>query len=278
MASQSCGAFFMTTIQGHRGCRGLLPENTIESCLKAIELGCDYIEIDVCVTGNNEILVSHDPYPNQEFCSHPTIKLTSKNDKEFNFFKMSHEEIKEFDCGSKYHKRFQKQKKHHTYKPLLKELVSVLEEKKRNDFIYNIEIKLEEPDGQIYFPPAQKYVELLLNELDELGITSRCLLQSFDTRPLEIIHQQRPDIQLGYIVGYNDLEVNLELLSFTPIAYVAHYTLVDSELIKKVHDRNMKLFVWTVNKEPIMRKMYNLGVDSIITDYPDRLLNLISKL
>ena len=95
----------MPTIQGHRGCRGLLPENTISAFVNAIKLGCDYIELDVTVTGENQILVSHDAFPNANFCTHHEVELTRDNEKEFNFYQMSYEEIKQFDCGIKPHPR-----------------------------------------------------------------------------------------------------------------------------------------------------------------------------
>ena len=91
----------MPTIQGHRGCRGLLPENTIPAFIKAIEIGCDYIELDITVSGDNQILVSHDAYPSDEFCSHPAITFGEANEKEFNFYKMSYNQISQFDCGLK---------------------------------------------------------------------------------------------------------------------------------------------------------------------------------
>ncbi len=264
----------MPTIQGHRGCRGLLPENTIPSFIKAIELGCNYIELDITVTGDNQILVSHEPFPNAEFCSHPSIEL-SKNH-EFNFYQMSYKEIKQFDCGSKTHPRFPKQLNTQAHKPLLKDLVIEMDKHSKN-IIYNIELKGKVETDNLCHPPPKKYAELLINEIFEIGIAGRCIIQSFDTRPLSIIHQLYPEIKLGYIVEYNDFRSNMSLVNFMPDFYVAHYSLVHERLVRQVRNAGMQLSVWTVNSEEQIERMLNLNVDSIITDYPNILLQKIQN-
>jgi glycerophosphoryl diester phosphodiesterase len=266
----------MPTIQGHRGCRGLLPENTIPGFIKAIELGCNCIELDVTVTGDNQILVSHEPFPNVEFCSHPSIELTKDNEKELNFYQMSHKEIKQFDCGIKPHPRFSKQENIGIYKPLLKEVVHKLN-KLSGSIIYNIEIKSKKQTDGLFHPYPQKYVELLLKEINDLGITNRCIVQSFDIRPLHTIHKNYPKIKLGYIIRYNSFETNMCQIDFIPNFYVAHYSLVHDTLVQQVHNAGMQLFVWTVNREKEMDRILNLNVDSIITDYPDILIQKLNN-
>ncbi|MDA9563686.1 glycerophosphodiester phosphodiesterase family protein [Flavobacteriales bacterium] len=265
----------MPSIQGHRGCRGLLPENTIEGFKHALDMGCEFIELDITITKDREVLVSHDAFPSAEYCTHPSIALASSNEKNYNFFAMKYSEIREFDCGMKPHSRFPQQVNTSAYKPLLREMVKELEIYYSN-FIYNIEIKSEEATDSVYHPKPEEYVQILLKELDELDITTRCFIQSFDVRPLSIIHQIRPEIKLGYIVGYNEFDDNMEKIDFIPNAYVAHYSLVDAELVSKVHQIGMKLFVWTVNRPEEMNRILSLNIDSIITDYPDLLLQKIN--
>jgi len=266
----------MPTIQGHRGCRGLLPENTISAFVKAIKLGCDYIELDVTVTGENQILVSHDAFPNANFCTHYKVELTRDNEKEFNFYHMSYKEIKQFDCGIKPHLRFPKQVNTPSHKPLLKDLVLELDKHSKN-IIYNIELKSKVETDNLFHPPPKNYTELLLNEIRDIGILDRCIIQSFDIRPLDIIHQLYPEIKLGYIVEYNNFNSNMSLIDFMPDFYVAHFSLVHDTLVQQVHNAGMQLFVWTVNSEEQIERILNLNVDSIITDYPDILIQKLNN-
>lgn len=266
----------MPTIQGHRGCRGLLPENTISAFVNAIKLGCDYIELDVTVTGENQILVSHDAFPNANFCTHHEVELTRDNEKEFNFYQMSYEEIKQFDCGIKPHPRFPMQANIPSHKPLLKDLVLEIN-KHSGNIIYNIELKSKVETDNLYHHPPKNYVELLINEISEIGILDRCIIQSFDSRPLNIIHKLYPEIKLGYIVEYNNFNSNMSLIDFMPDFYVAHYSLVNCTLVNEVHNSGMQLFVWTVNSEEQIERILALNVDSIITDYPNILLQKIQN-
>ena len=107
-------------IFGHRGCRGILPENSIIGFQKAINLGVDGIEFDVAVNKDKQIVISHAPYMEQKYCLLPDGRKI-KREKEFNLFLMTQMEIEKFDCGSKFHWNFPKQKKLKTHKPLLQE-------------------------------------------------------------------------------------------------------------------------------------------------------------
>ena len=89
-------------LHGHRGARGLWPENSIYGFLKAIELGVDVLELDVVVAGNKEILVSHDPFFNPLICLDPNGNEIGAED-DYNIYRMTYSEIKKFDCGSKFH-------------------------------------------------------------------------------------------------------------------------------------------------------------------------------
>ena len=97
-------------LQGHRGARGLMPENTIAGFIKAVDLGVTTLELDLSVTGDSQLIVSHEPYFSPEFCA-DTLGNRIKEDSIINLYQLSYEEIKQFDCGSLAHPRFPDQEK-----------------------------------------------------------------------------------------------------------------------------------------------------------------------
>ena len=97
-------------IQGHRGCRGLLPENTIPAFLKAIELGATTLELDVVISKDKQVVVSHDPYLSHMICLNAKGEaISEEEEKEYNLYKMSYAEIAQCDCGSQPHPGFPEQ-------------------------------------------------------------------------------------------------------------------------------------------------------------------------
>ena len=119
-----------------------------------------------------------------------------------------------------------------------------------------------------------EFVRMVVNELKDLGILERSCIQSFDPLPLQKLWRMDTTIVSAYLIAnQNSLEKNLEILGFTPHIYSPYFPLVNEELVKGVHEKNMKLIPWTVNEVPVMESLLSLGVDGIITDYP----NLIPK-
>ena len=113
-------------------------------------------------------------------------------------------------------------------------------------------------------------MDLVLRELRELGIEKDCNLQSFDLRPLKIVHQKAPEIKLAYLIENADtFDNNIEKLGFIPDVYSPYYLLVSKKLVRKCHGQNIQLIPWTVNDVAAMRGLIRLGVDGIITDYPN---------
>ena len=153
-------------IQGHRGCRGLCPENTIPGFIKAIDLGATTLEMDVVITKDNQVVLSHDPFLNHEICEGPHKEIiTEKNEKEFNIYRMSYNELQKCDCGSKIHNRFLTQAKFVSYKPLLETVIDTVEKyisyKKLKPIQYNIETKCLRGTDTLFHPTPDKFTELV---------------------------------------------------------------------------------------------------------------------
>ncbi len=260
-------------LQGHRGARGILPENSLQAFQKAIDLGVNTLELDVVVSKDSLIVVSHDPYMNPKICSTPQGQQISDKS-EFNLYKMTYDEIKSFDCGSQQHPDFPKQKTMSTFKPLLTEVIQMttdnLREKGRRVSL-NIELKSSPDTDDVYHPGPDEFVELVMKTLKSQMIPlNKINIQSFDKRIIQYVIDHYPRISTAYLVEEGDFYENLEDLGRTPQIYSPIYTIVDSLDIKRAHDSGVKVIPWTVNKISDMQELLELGVDGIITDYPNR--------
>jgi glycerophosphoryl diester phosphodiesterase len=264
--------FFKT---GHRGCRGLYPENTIEGFMEAIRLGVNALEFDVVVSLDGNLVVSHEPYMNPEICLKPDgSEIKPEEDKKYNLYKMSYDEIKTFDCGLKIHPRFPKQKKEKNFKPLLPELITATEAfLKSNNLapvLYDIEIKSEETEYGISQPIPEKFAGLVADFIYDKKISDKVIIRSFDPAPLRYLHKKYPSLPIALIVENGlSAERNIKNLGFVPYMYSPEYVLINKEEITFLKQQKLLVVPWTVNTREEIKEMLRFEVDGIITDYPD---------
>ncbi len=276
---------YQPDIQGHRGCRGLMPENTIEGFIHAVNLGVTTLELDVVISKDSQIVVSHEPFFNHliSISPAPTDSITTDNEKQFNLYNMDYSVIKTYDTGSKEHPGYPLQSKFKTYKPTLNAVIDTVEKyifkKGLNPVRYNIEIKHQDKYEGIFHPVAEKMVELVYRELIKLKIDKKCNIQSFNPRCLNILHAMDSTIQISILVENTDGYINnLKKLTFKPEIYSPHFMLVNKALIKYCKSQQIKLIPWTINEEQDIERMLKLQVDGIISDYPDKVIELLESL
>lgn len=263
--------------QGHRGARGLYPENTINAMREALKYPITTLELDVVVTKDQKIIVSHEPWMNEEICLTPEGEKIKG--KKISLYQLTYDEILKYDCGSKPHPRFPDQKKVSEYKPLLTDLISELEKEMKERGIvknYSIEIKSTvEGEKQGFQPDYKKFSDSVLALVGKLLSTKRFMIQSFDWRVLKYIHKKYPEVSLVALKEetYNPREV-LKELGFTPTVFSPNWRLLRPEHVKFFHEKGMKVIPWTVNKTEDIKGLLVMNVDGIITDYP----NLISSI
>ncbi len=256
--------------QGHRGARGNYPENTTPAFFYALDNGMKTLEMDVVISADSQVVVSHEPFFNEDICSLDSLKRDSLPN---NLFQLSYAQIAEVDCGSKGNGRFPVQAKMSIAKPLLKDIIEATEEyaqqTQRALPYYNIEIKSRpEWDGQ-YHPSIKEYAELVMKIVTDAEVQYRTVIQSFDDRPLQYLHQTYPDITLALLVEDSiSAPDHLSKLGFTPNIYSCYYPLVNGDLVKFCKQNEMKVIPWTVNDSLEIKKLIDLGVDGVITDYP----------
>jgi len=264
-------------IQGHRGCRGLFPENSIPAFQKALELGVTTLELDLAISKDKKVVVSHDPYMNHEITLDPQGNAILKTEeKKYNHYQMTYDSIKVFDCGIKPFPKFPSQQKIKVYKPLLEEVIDLAEGQSRNSIHYNIEIKSSPQWDGVFTPKVDEFVTLVLQVIDEKAISNRVTLQSFDVRALEEIKRAAPNIVTALLVDANEsITGKLAELSFKPEIISPYFKLINADKVEKWHAKQFKIIPWTVNKEKDIKAMIACKVDGIISDYPDRVIELV---
>jgi glycerophosphoryl diester phosphodiesterase len=268
-------------IQGHRGCRGLMPENTIPAMIRAIELGVTTLEMDVVITADNQVILSHEPFMSWEISTTPDGTIfTYAEEKKYNIYKMNYAEVKKWDVGSRPNPRFLRQEKMQVFKPLLADVIDSVESyiKLHNlpPVQYNIETKCQPSTDNIFHPEPLKFTNLMMQVILDKKIMEKVIIQSFDMRTLKIMHEKYPTVMTALLIeGYSKktLEENCKSLGFIPAIYSPEQNLVNAEMVADCQKKGMKLIPWTVNDKANIDKLRNLGVDGIITDYPDLLLS-----
>jgi glycerophosphoryl diester phosphodiesterase len=279
MENQKNAIFFDK--QGHRGCRGLLPENTIPAMLKAIDLGVNTLEMDICFSKDKKAFLSHEPFFNHEITTLPNGEyISEKEETKYNMYRMSYDSIIKYDIGTKPHPRFPNQSKIKEVKPLLEDLILKIQEKctaedKPFPFL-NIETKTQPQTDGIFHPEPEEFVNLLMEIIKKYKIEKQVTIQSFDFRTLQFLHKNHPSIATAMLIEPDDkgtIEYHIKMLGFVPTIYSPAYELVTKELVENCHQLTIKIIPWTVNTKEEIEKLKKLNVDGIITDYPNLFKN-----
>ncbi len=271
-------------VQGHRGCRGSLPENSIAGFLQALEWRVNTLEMDVVISKDHKVVLSHEPFISHQICLDRTgSEIDSATHFQYNIYEMTYQEIKEFDCGSKPPVGFIHQKPIPGPKPLLREVIQAVENKriqlKLPPVKYNIETKILPGYDEIFHPGPAKFVELVLAVVKEKEITERTIIQSFDPRTLQQVRAQNPTITTALLIDNKQGPLfNFIQLGFEPSIYSPDHNLVTDSLVQYLHKKHIAVIPWTVNDLADMNKCIEMGVDGIITDYPEILLKQLGRL
>lgn len=253
-------------VQGHRGARAAMPENTIPAFEYAIKAGVDVLELDVAVTKDNVLVVSHDPLVNAAICEGPysgrPIRTLTLN------------ELRQMDCGSRRNPAFAKQQPvPGTRVPTLDEVLAL---KSKGSFAFNIETKIfrEHPE---YTPPPEEFARMMLDAIRRHKLEKRVILQSFDFRTLHAMKRLAPEIQLAALFQKDERP-------FTEFAKEAgskivspNFSLVTKEKVDAAHRAGLTVIPWTPNTPEDWKRMIDAGVDQIITDDPAGLISFLKQ-
>jgi glycerophosphoryl diester phosphodiesterase len=253
-------------VHGHRGARAIYPENTIPAFQYAIKIGADVLEMDVAVTKDNVLVISHDPHINPEICKgpHPGIAI----------HELTLAELHEYDCGALKNPHFPKQQPvPGTRIPTLDEVLSL---SNGNNVEFNIETK-SFPDHPELTPPPDVFSRMLLGVIRKHNLESRSIVQSFDFRTLHAMKRLAPKIRLsalweGAARPFVDIARDGEADIISP-----DFHLVTPEQVKASHEAMLQVAPWTADTPADWQKLIDAGVDAIITDDPAALIAYLKE-
>jgi glycerophosphoryl diester phosphodiesterase len=270
-------------IHAHRGARDIRPENTMSAFLQAVDAGVTALEMDVVVSKDQCLVVSHDPWMRPDICRGPQgVVLAADYRSRYRLYSMSYDDISRFDCGYP-SADFPDQIYVKSVKPLLGDVVPEVENhcrcRQRSCLVlYNIELKSwPEYDG-LYHPPPDEYARLVAGFYRECGVNDRVRVQSFDHRLLQAVHRLVPELATGLLVDQGQQVMNsLDRLGYLPDFVNPRENLVTRRLVSDIHRRGPGIIPWTVNTPGRMLELLSLGVDGLITDYPRKAMNLLAE-
>lgn len=259
-------------IQGHRGCRGLYPENSLPAFQHALEMGVTVLEMDVCLSSDGQVYVSHEPYMNPLYASFSDGRPVTEST--INLYQKPYAEIKSFDVGSRGNKLFPEQVHVATYKPLLSEVLALGEafaRKTGRQIFYNIEIKSEPSEyGKSQPATVKEFADRVWSVISGQISPSVLILQSFDFAVLQYWNKSIRQGRLSALVEKETPEQMLTSLGFVPDIFSSSHRFLTKEQIDFCHARHIQVIPWTINTTAEMQKFSDWQVDGIITDYPNR--------
>jgi glycerophosphoryl diester phosphodiesterase len=285
-------------IQGHRGARGLVPENTVPAFARALAIGVTTLELDCGITRDGVVVVSHDPVLNPDITRTPDGRWLERPGPAIHA--LSWAELQRFDVGrikpvSAYAQRFPAQAARDGARIPRLEDVFALVRRSGNDAVrFNIETKIS-PLAPEQTTDVENFARKLLAVVQASGMAGRTAIQSFDWRTLQVVQKEAPGIPTVYLTAQQNFMDNIRAAeSSSPwtaglhvrrfggsiprmikgaggAVWSPYYREVTRENVKEAQGLGLKVVAWTVNTEAEIRSMIELGVDGIISDYPDLL-------
>ena len=262
-------------IQGHRGARGHLPENTLPAFALALEFGVDTLELDAGVTRDGVVVVHHDRRLNPDTARGPDGKWVSApapTIHSLSFLELEHYDVGRIRPGSEYAKRFPHQKPlDGTRIPALADLFAHAGRTVR----FNIETKIspEHPDET---PPAEPFARALIAEIRRAGAARRTTIQSFDFRTLKVVEREAPEIETVYLTSGKD-SVPSRVRAAGAKIWSPDFRDLTPEVLAAARAAKLRIVAWTVNEPADIARMIEAGIDGIISDYPDRVIEISKR-
>lgn len=255
-------------VHGHRGARALRPENSLPAFAYAMEQGVDVLELDLAVTADDVLVVSHDSHMNPAYCQGPANSETLIR-------KMTVAQLRLWDCGAKPNPGFPKQQAvPGTRVPTLQEVFDLVKSK-NSKVEFNIETKIS-PAKPEQTPPPERFGEMVRDIVRANGLTARVILQSFDYRTLHAMKRLEPAMRLSALYPNSMKEAHRTLVDLAKESGAdivsPHFSTVKPEEVAAAHKAGLVIVPWTANDPAQWDKLIAAQVDAIITDDPAALI------
>jgi glycerophosphoryl diester phosphodiesterase len=294
-----CGRAAAFDLQGHRGTRGLEPENTLAAFQHALEIGVTTLEMDAAITADGVVVVSHDPALNPSITRDAQGKWLPARGPLIRTLSLA--ELQAYDVGridpaSSYARQFPAQRGRDGEPiPTLAAVFARMKELGADTVRFDIETKVfpTRPDDTL---PPDQFVRALLAVIREAGMTQRVMIQSFDWRTLRIVHQLEPGMPTMYLTmrspNFDTLDGGtwtggLLLGDFPSVAHMIKsvggtiwaptFQNLTASAVKSAKELGLQIIPWTVNEPSDMERLIGWGVDGLISDYPDRVREVMQK-
>ena len=277
---------YVVEVEAHRGGMGLYPEETLAAMLNAVKLGVNTLEMDLCITQDKKVILSHDRYFHPRYSSHPDGTPVVSGEPKTWLYELPYSEVVKWDVGNRFNPAWPEKHCMPAVKPLAADVISAVEQYTAGTghypMNYDIEIKSDVSgnggEEGVNWPEYHEFADLCMEVLQSLDLGDRLMVQCFDERVLNYLHEKYPGVTLAYLVEdyETDFDEYMSKLDFTPAWLSAPHANVDADLIAKARARGMKVNTWTVDDPDEMRRLIELGVDAIISNYPDRLLEVVA--
>ena len=278
-ALASCDKKPVIDVQAHRGGAGLMPENTMSAMKNALDLDVNTLEFDLQLSQDGQVVVSHDNYFHPRYSTRPDGTLIQEDDPKEYLYTMPYDSILRYDVGLRPVERWPGQKKIAEVKPLAGELIDFTESYAKKPVNYNIEIKSWPGEGEgTLWPDYKTFCDTCIPLLLSKNLGDRLIVQCFDTRALNYMHERWPDLTLSYLTeDYDggDIENLLKNLTFTPQWWSPESSVVTPENVAWCHAHGIGVVPWTVDDPVEMRRLVSCGVEAIISNYPDILIETV---
>lgn len=272
-------------VHGHRGCRGLRPENTLPAFLHAIALGADVLELDVVISQDHQVVVSHEPWLSAKLGRDALGRLIDPaQEQQYNLYELPYATIRRCAVGEWPHPDFPEQQPVPSYRPLLREVLqqaAAAGQRCGRSIGFSVEIKSAPQGDELFHPKPAQFVNLVVAELQAAGAMECTTLLSFDPRILQAARRAYPSLALCLLIEDHLLPIAelFSTLGFEPEVLGPDFQLLSVATVQSIRATypRLRLAPWTVNTLAELTLALSWQTDAITTDYPDRLLALLGS-
>ena len=291
-------------LQGHRGARGLLPENTLPSFQRALELGVTTLELDIAITSDGVLVIHHDQTLNPDITRDASGRFLDQRGPAIH--SMTWAQLQTYDVGrlkpgTDYARQYPEQQAvDGTRIPRLSDLFDLVKRSGDDKLRFAIETKLT-PDKPDETPLPEPFARAVVEEIRKAGMAARAQIQSFDWRTLQVVQKIAPEIATVYLTAqqrwldnvgagrpegsrwtagfqYRDHGSIPKMIKAAGGSHWSvHFRDLDSQKVKEAQSLGLKVLVWTVNDPAVMAQMIEYGVEGLITDRPDLARKLLEE-